>query len=202
MQARGQQRAGPGRKARREPQTVTARHGLLQAPDGGAQRGVERAQGIGIELEQRGQGVDARWSGQRQLVRPGLPIRLQGAKISLRLAIQAQRRQERAIVIARGKAEARTLVVAQDLHDVVAPDLVARAAHARRAVVVGGDRQRPAAQQAVVVGEQLRRGLGRAVGVEPFIDRTIDAQVTAPGRADELPQARRPGLRHRCDLKR
>ena len=67
--------------------------------------------------------------------------------------------------------------------------------HTGAAVVVCGDRQRPAAQQAVVVIQQLRSSLRRAERIETFVDGIVDAQETAPGRAHELPDATGPDLR-------
>ena len=125
-----------------------------------------------------------------------------GAEIFFRIAIEAQGREERGVVVARSETETRTLVVAHDLDDVVGAELVARTAHAFSAVVVGRDRQRPTAQHTVVVGQQLRGRVGLAIGIEALIDRLVDAQEAAARGADELPHAGGTGLGHRLRLER
>jgi hypothetical protein len=61
-------------------------------------------------------------------------------------------------------------------------------------MVVGRERQRPAAQQLVVGLQQLRRGLGGAEGIHALIYRIIDAHVEAAGARHELPHAGRSHL--------
>ncbi len=77
----------------------------------------------------------------------------------------------------------------------VVPSASARAAHAGGAMVVRGQRQRPVAEEAVVVVQQLRRGLGGAEGIHALIHRVVDAQEAPPGGAHELPQASRAHFR-------
>ena len=105
-----------------------------------------------------------------------------------------QRGQERHIEVARSEAERRAVILAQDADDIVRAELLARAQHALGAVVVSGDRQRPGAEQPVVVVQQLRRRLGGAERIEALVDRVVDAHEAPAGRAHELPQARRADL--------
>jgi len=62
-------------------------------------------------------------------------------------------------------------------------------------VVIGGERQRPGAEHAVVVGQQLRGRLSGAERIETLIDDVVDAHVHATGGPHELPEPRRPHLR-------
>ena len=62
-------------------------------------------------------------------------------------------------------------------------------------MVVGRQRQRPGAEHAVVVGQQLRGGLRRTEGIEPLVDHVVDAHVLASGGGHELPKTRGADLR-------
>src|SRR5262249_32287131 len=55
-------------------------------------------------------------------------------------------------------------------------------------MVIRRDRERPAAEQAIVIGQQLCGSLGFTEGIEPLIDGRIDAQEAPPGGAHELPE--------------
>ena len=127
---------------------------------------------------------------------------LQRAEVFLRVLVDGQRGEERREEIARREAEGAAVVGAVDLHEVVGADGFLRAPHAGGAVVVRGERQRPAAEHAVVIGQQLRGGFGGTVRIEALVDRVVDAHVAPAGGAHELPQAGGAHLRIRGGIER
>ena len=157
--------------------------------------GIQRAQLLAIEPERALERRQAHVRGHRDfaefLLRPALEL----AEVLLRVLVDGQRREERREEIARREAERAAVVGAIDLHEIVGADRFPGAPHAGGAVVVRGERQRPAAEHAVVIGQQLRRGFGGAIRIEALVDGVVDAHVATAGGAHELPQARGAHLR-------
>ncbi len=61
-------------------------------------------------------------------------------------------------------------------------------------MVVGGDRERPGAEQPIVVQHQVRRGFRGTVRVQTLVDETVHAHESFGGPGHELPQSRRTDL--------
>jgi hypothetical protein len=82
-----------------------------------------------------------------------------------------------------------------DAPDVAGAEGAGRALHAAGAVVVGRDGERPGEGQLVVLAQQARRGHGGAMRIEPLVEHVVHVQEESPGRARELPEARRADAR-------
>ncbi len=109
-------------------------------------------------------------------------------EVGLRLGIHLQGCQEGHVKVARGEPEGAAFVVAHDGFDVLGAELAGGPAHSRNAVVVTRNRQGPAAGHGEVVFQQARGRHRREEGIAPLIDHVINAHVSAPGGAGELPQ--------------
>ena len=118
------------------------------------------------------------------------------------ILVDGERCEERGIKVARRKPESRPAIAARDHREIVGAHRIAGAAHAGGAVVIGGERERPGAQQAKIVGEQLHRALGGAERVITLIDRSIDAQVELAGARHELPKTGGADFRARERIER
>ena len=184
-----EQVAGPGRALEGQPQVIGLGHALLAVPHRTQQRRVQRPQPLSVDLQGALQRRHGHVGRHLHLLEPGFALLLQRTEVLLGIAIDVERREERDIEIARCEAEGAAAVAAHDPDDVVGAERLLGVAHAGGAVVVRRQRQRPAAEHPVVVGEQLCRGLGGAERVEAIVHRAVDAHVTPPGRAHELPQA-------------
>ena len=114
---------------------------------------------------------------------------LERPEVFLRVLRNAERGQKGDVEVPRREAEGRAAIVAHYTHDIIGAELFTGAAHAFGAMVIGGDRERPAAEQTIVVAQQLSRRFGGAKRIEALIDRCVYAQKAPAGRAHELPQA-------------
>ncbi len=197
-----EQLAGPWRALDGQPQMIGLGHALLAVPHRTQQRRVQRSQLLSVDLQGTLQRRHGHVGRQLHLLEPGFALPLQRTEVLLGITVDVERREERDIEIARCEAEGAAAVAAHDLDDVVGAERLFGVAHARGAVVVRRQRQRPAAEHPVVVGEQLGRGLGRAEWVEAIVHRAVDAHVTPAGRAHELPQACGADLRVRGRVER
>jgi len=84
----------------REPEAVAARNELLQIPHAWRKRRIELAQLADIDIEYVPQRIDAHRRRDGQLARLDRLVVHQRPEISLRIAIEAEHREERAVVIA------------------------------------------------------------------------------------------------------
>ena len=141
----------------------------LTVPHRRQERGIQRLEFLLINLQCVRERGELHVRRHHELLEFQGVARLDVAEILLRVVVDLERREERAVEIARGESEGAALVVADDGDDVVRAKRFLRAAHALGAVIVGGQRQRPGAQQMIVVGEQLRRRLRGAKRIEAVI---------------------------------
>ena len=163
---------------------------LGAVPDRVPQRGIRAPQALAVDAQ------SLRESGGRRIERKldGLEVerRVDGqrAKVLLRVLVDLEGRQEFDVEVPRCEAERTALVLAVDHRDVLGAHLARRAAHARRTVVVGGQRQRPGAGGAKVVLEQLRGRNAGDHGVHALVHDVVHPQVAPACGARELPQPR------------
>ena len=187
----------PRDRARGQPHRERARNVLAAVPHRGAQRGVVLLEHAEVDAErarERGRGREPR---QIDLGVGVGRLERDRAEIARRLAVDPRSGEERRVEVARGEAEARTAIAPHDLAHVGGAERASSALHSARAVVVGGDRERPGAGDLAVAREQPRGGLARDVGVETLVDDIVDAQEQPTGRLRELPHARRADPRVR-----
>ena len=187
----------PGRSVERQSQPVGLRHALPPVPHRVGQGRVERTQLLRLDPERALECRHGDVGRQLHLLELDRALPLQRAEVFLGVAVDLESREERDVEVARCEAEGAAVVAAHDPDDVVGAEGLLGAAHAGGAVVVRRQRERPGAEHAVVVGEQLRRGLGGAERIEAIVHRGVDSHVAPAGRAHELPQARGAHLRVR-----
>src|SRR5580693_3105009 len=92
------------------------------------------------------------------------------SEILLGVAIDLECREKRHVEIPRGKSEGGSLVALHNHGDVARAEFVLGTLEAARPVVVGGDRQGPAAEQTIVVEHQIGGGLSRAIRIQALND--------------------------------
>ncbi len=179
----------------RKPQGVAAWYQARAVPDRRTQSRVQYLERAQVDLERFGEGADG--DVIRKLHGRVLGIRQprQRSEILLRVAIDLERREKRDIKVPRRETEGRALVAFHDDRDVARAELILSAAQAAGPVIVGGHRERPAAQQPIVVEHQVGGRVSGAVGVQPFIDDAVHAHEALRRRGHELPQSRRPHFR-------
>src|SRR5271169_1808888 len=90
-------------------------------------------------------------------------------KVSIPVLIDLKGGEEFGVVVLAGEAEARSVVTAKDLAVIAAAGGLDRLHHPTGPVIVGGYRQRPIAEQIMVMREQLRGGLRGPNRVEAII---------------------------------
>jgi len=144
-------------------------------------------------VHERGHDDDARGRGW---------IDAQVLEIALRVLIDCESSQERSVEVARGEAERAALILRYYCRDVRRAQGVRRAAHAGEAVVIGGQREGPRLDDAVVVGQEACGRLRSHERIATFVDDVVDAHVTHASRARELPESGRSDFRIRGRIER
>src|SRR6185437_2524624 len=139
---------GPCGLPDRQSQVIPLRHGPSPAPAGRPQRRIERVERLGVDVERALERSRRCADRERDLLEPDLRLTPDVAEVLLGVAVYLERRKEREIEIAGGKAERGTRVMAQDRRDVVRTQSLDRAPHTRRAVIPCRDREGPGAEQA------------------------------------------------------
>src|SRR5262245_44762059 len=122
------------------------------------------------------------------------------AEIRRVVALDVEGRQELGVEVPRREAERVAVVAADDGGDVAASDLLDRARDPDRAVVVRGDRERPAPELVIEDGEVAGGGARGRQRIAPLVDESVDAQEATTGCRDELPDARGARLRIGLDV--
>ena len=185
----GQLRHGPRIDISRQPQPEAPRHVLVTGPHRCAQRRVRGPQRLQGHVERRCQLRRRVEAVGLHHARGGRGLAFGDPEIAPGVAINIHRRQKRRIEIARGEPERARAIARGDLADVVRAQLAAGPAHAVDAMVVGGDGQRPAAGDRVVVFQQPHRRVAGQERIEPLVHHVIDAHEAPAGGARELPHA-------------
>ena len=168
---------------------------LLPLPDAGSQGRIGGHQRRDRNAERAGDRVGRRVEGQLVALVLDRRVPHEMAEVALRLFGDPRSGEELHIEVARGEAEASAAVLPDDPRDVPGAELLDRAPHAGGTVVVRGDRQRPAAGDAIVLLEQACGRDGRPIGIEAFVDDVVDLHEAAARRARELPEPRRADAR-------
>ena len=135
------------------------------------------------------------------IVRPGRGVVHPFGEVTAGITGHLARGDELRIIVARIELEGLTLVVLDDASEIVAK-LGLGLGHAALSVIVAGDRQRPATQAIVGLGEIARSPIGRHDRVHAIIYGTVHVHETAAGGRHELPDPAGPDRRHGVGLER
>ena len=92
-------------------------------------------------------------------------------EVFLGVSIHVQRRQEGDVEIARREAEGGAVVATHDGGNIAGSQVRLCFQQSTGPMVIGGDRQRPGAQQTVVVEHQIGRRFGGRERIHAFIDQ-------------------------------
>src|SRR6185369_17819688 len=122
-------------------------------------------------------------------------VEVELAEVLLVLAFHGDGRQELRVEVPRREPEERSAVALHDRADVGRPGFADGAGDAGATMIVGGDRERPAAERLVVLAEMQRGAAGGPQRITPFVEDAADLHVAAARRRHELPDARGAHLR-------